>query len=182
MHDRMMVRDAVLSQCERYRYTLSRRWDTENSRRVLWVMLNPSTADGREDDPTVRRCVSLSRRFGAGSMVIVNLFAYRTSSPSELWAVAKSGFDIIGPHGMEATRQEMAVANDIVVAWGNGGANPVALGRVQLLTNELSQSGRSVHQLGSLTAQKQPRHPLYVASDIPILPWLKLKQPETSRP
>jgi len=59
-----------------YRYHLWRTWD-ETRPRLLWVMLNPSTADGETDDPTVRRCIGFSKGWGYGSIEIVNLFAYR---------------------------------------------------------------------------------------------------------
>lgn len=69
----------------RYRTELHRLISAANPRGVLWVMLNPSTADARQDDHTIRRVVSLSQRpeIGAGRVVVVNLYAARTPYPGE---------------------------------------------------------------------------------------------------
>lgn len=69
-----------------FRYTLLRRWADGPS--VLWIMLNPSTADADKDDPTIRRCIGLTKGwdFGYGAIEVVNLFAFRTSDPKELKA------------------------------------------------------------------------------------------------
>lgn len=61
----------------RYRYLLWRTWDMTRPR-LLWVLLNPSTADDQTDDPTLRRCIRFSRDWQYGGLEIVNLFAFRT--------------------------------------------------------------------------------------------------------
>lgn len=78
-----MQRSAIISECQRYRYVLERKWQPELPG-VLFVALNPSTADGQHDDPTVRRCVGFARSWGFGKIVIANLFALRSSHPSVL--------------------------------------------------------------------------------------------------
>lgn len=79
-----MIRSASLSGCGTFRYDLGRVWDPGNPRRVLWVMLNPSTADADVDDPAIRRCVAFSKREGAGGLTVTNLFAFRASNPAAL--------------------------------------------------------------------------------------------------
>ena len=79
-----MKKGAHFSTCRRYRYRLWRIWD-ENKPFVLFICLNPSTADENEDDPTIRRCVRFARDWDYGGMVMVNLFAFRATDPSELY-------------------------------------------------------------------------------------------------
>ena len=82
---------AVFSPCRTYRYRWWRRWESGPS--MLWVMLNPSTADERIFDPTVTRCRNFTCAFGYAALEIVNLFAFRATQPRELFAVP----DPVGP-------------------------------------------------------------------------------------
>src|SRR5436190_16744965 len=66
-----------------YRYLLWRSWDRARPR-LLWVFLNPGTADGRADDPTLRRCIGFSQAWHYGGLEIANLFAFRTPRPADL--------------------------------------------------------------------------------------------------
>ena len=87
---------ADFSFCGQYRYTLTRVWSLERGL-VLFVGLNPSTADAERDDPTVRRCVGYARRWGFGGVLVANLFAYRATDPRDLLAVSYP----IGPRNDE---------------------------------------------------------------------------------
>jgi len=78
-----MISDAKLSVCRKYRYALWRIWD-KSKPIVLFISLNPSTADEKEDDPTIRRCIGFAKSWGYGGLCMANLFAYRTKSPSEM--------------------------------------------------------------------------------------------------
>jgi hypothetical protein len=51
------------------------------------------SADGRTNDPTIRRCINFAQDWGFGCVEIVNLFAYRTPYPQRLQQVV----DPIGP-------------------------------------------------------------------------------------
>jgi len=55
---------AVLSDCGKYRYLLERDISMLNRGTVLFVMLNPSTADAENDDPTIRKCKGFADRLG----------------------------------------------------------------------------------------------------------------------
>lgn len=157
---------AVISDCGAYRYSLTRRWHFPGSL-LPFIMLNPSTADAEQDDPTIRRCMGFARREGKAGIVVVNLYAFRSTSPEALWKVE----DPIGPDnwrtlvnlGNEAAEEGVP----IVCAWGaHARANQVdaivvALGgccEVRLVC------------LGK-TAAGAPRHPLYVRADQPLEPF-----------
>lgn len=152
-----MKRDAVFSECGKYRYKLYREWD-DTLPRIMWLMLNPSKADDKVDDPTIRRCIKFSQRWGYGSLWIGNIFAYRSSRPDALKKVHD-------PYGLEneAHLREMFLSSTLVVlAWGaRGGANPLPF--FQLPREFLRCLGRT--QNGS------PKHPLYVRTDTPLQDW-----------
>jgi len=87
-------RTATLSPCGRYRYRLGRRWAQHRlSLPLLFVMLNPSTADAEQDDATIRRCTTFAVAHGFDAMEVVNLFAFRATDPADLWRAA----DPVGP-------------------------------------------------------------------------------------
>src|SRR5689334_322706 len=79
----MLERDAVISDCGRYRYLLRRAWDHTRPRCLL-IMLNPSTADAEIDDPTIRSCIRLAKENGYGSFEVVNIFSFRATDPKDL--------------------------------------------------------------------------------------------------
>lgn len=111
-----MIKNAVLSEDRVYRYALWRIWD-ESMKRVLFIGLNPSTADEVEDDSTVKRCISYARQWGFGGVILGNLFAYRATNSSEM-------MDASDPIGCEndSWLKKLANESDLIVAvWGNGG-------------------------------------------------------------
>lgn len=143
-------RAATLSRCRRYRYSLTRTWDTDLPT-VAFVGLNPSTADARRDDPTVRRCVGFARDWGYGTLILVNLFAFRATDPSELLDVR----DPVGPENDDWLARVAESADKVVAAWGVHGC---LRGRDQAVLGLLP----SVACLGR-TREGHPRHPLYLA-------------------
>ena len=78
-----MIKSAEISPCGLYRYSLTRKWEAWKGT-VNFIMLNPSTADAQEDDPTIRRCIGFAKAWGYGGIVVTNLFAYRATNPKEL--------------------------------------------------------------------------------------------------
>lgn len=78
-----MDKGAIISGCGKYRYSLWRTWDKKLPK-VMFIMLNPSTADAYEDDPTIRRCINFAKSWGYGGIVVGNLFAYRATNPKKL--------------------------------------------------------------------------------------------------
>ncbi len=143
------ARSAVFSRCHRYRYALARKWDLSLPS-VLFIALNPSTADAQNDDATVRRCVSFARSWGFGSVIIANLFAFRSTDPSLLYRVR----DPIGPRNDRWLQRLSTDTSLTIAAWGvHGQIADRADGVLPRLTN--------AHHLG-LTKDGHPRHPLYL--------------------
>ena len=103
---------ATISPCGLYRYELVRAWGDPPF--CAFVMLNPSTADGAEDDNTIRRCVGFAQRFGFGGFSVVNLFAFRATKPEAMLAAA----DPVGPDNDAHILGALAAAQRVFAAWG----------------------------------------------------------------
>jgi len=141
-----------------YRYALHRSWrglfDAVCAPRVcLFVMLNPSTADARVLDPTVRRCVAYAAAWGYDTLVVGNLFALRSTDPS----VLEHHADPVGPDNDAWLERLAHRADRIVAGWGNHGA---LHGRGAHVVQALSRV-REVHAL-HVTREGEPGHPLYL--------------------
>ncbi|VTT96531.1 Uncharacterized protein OS=Sinorhizobium meliloti Rm41 GN=BN406_01856 PE=4 SV=1: DUF1643 [Gemmataceae bacterium] len=148
---------AVISPCGLYRYTLTRVWDPAKDP-VVFCMLNPSTADGAQDDPTIRRCVGFARQWGYGGLTVVNLFAFRATLPRDLLKAA----DPVGPDN-DRHIAAAAARRTVVCAWGSLGSTrrEVAMRRRRAgIVAGLLTGFVALRHLG-LTAAGQPMHPLY---------------------
>ena len=143
---------AVMDQAREYRYLLTRIWDPSRLP-LVWVMLNPSTADAFSEDPTIRRCLSFAQREGAGGLVVVNLVGLRSTDPRALLHHA----DPVGRHNDVFIRQAVRMGR-VVAAWGAAG---VQHNRGAHVTETLTARGVPLSCLG-VTSTGQPRHPLYV--------------------
>jgi hypothetical protein len=153
---------ATISPCGTYRYTLDRVWDASLPI-ALFIMLNPSTADASEDDPTIRRCISFAKREGCGALTVVNLFALRSTDPGALTAHP----DPVGPDNDLHIALALGKQPEIVIAaWG---AHSFARARAEAVTSILALTWQ-VNCLG-VTKDGDPRHPLYVRGDAPLIPW-----------
>ena len=144
---------AVYSPCERYRYTLTRTWAPETGK-ILFVMLNPSTATERQNDPTVERCERRARALGFGAFRVCNIFAWRETDPAKMRKAA----DPVGPGNDAAIAEACHWADRIVCAWGVHGEH---LDRGPAVERLMRATGRELHHLG-LTKAGHPRHPLYI--------------------
>jgi len=158
------VQNAVISDDEKYRYVLVRQWDTSRPL-VVFLMLNPSTADGSQDDATTRSCRAIAQNSGFGGMLFVNLYAYRAKNPSTLYMVQ----DPIGPDNDKSLRWVCARAEKIIVAWGNRGPSVVA-NQILHVMNVLSSYWDVMYSLGT-TNQGQPTHPRFIAPDVELIPF-----------
>lgn len=153
---------AIYSDCENYRYSLTRIWD-DNAPRVLFVMLNPSTATEVQNDPTVERCERRARTLGYGSFCVCNIFAYRATDPKKMRAQA----DPIGPENDTAITGAALWANDIVCAWGTHGAH---MDRGADVEHMLRGQPKALTHLG-LSIAGHPKHPLYIGYKVQPQLW-----------
>jgi hypothetical protein len=161
---------AVISACGLYRYALQRPFplrpvERVDAGRLLWVMLNPSTADAEADDPTVRRCRGYSEAWGyRGFFTVVNLYALRATDPRRL----RDAEDPVGPDNDRHVRWAAHLADVIVLAWGRDvGPQP---GRVAEVLELLRPYSRKLRALG-YAKSGQPRHPLMMASGVAPIDW-----------
>ena len=154
-----MQRKASFSRCKTYRYQLSRVWDATKET-VAFIGLNPSTADHRNDDPTIRRCIGFAKDWGFGGFVIVNLFAYRTPYPSEL----KTSVDPVGPRNKVYLNRAMKETNLQVAIWGNDGN---FLGQADAVRKQFTR----LHAI-KINNSGQPAHPLYLRKGLQPRIWL----------
>jgi hypothetical protein len=148
-----MKKGAVIDKAGLYRYSLWRDWDMEKPK-LVFIMLNPSKADANIDDPTLRRCINFANSWDFGSLIVVNLFAYRSASPLDLRQVD----DPIGSQNDRYLKKAIKSADRVVVAWGNNGK---LMQRDRLVLELLSKHNVQPHCLG-ITKSGYPRHPLYV--------------------
>jgi hypothetical protein len=157
-------RRAIVSPCGRYRYWLGRTWSA--AKPLLFVMLNPSTADAEQDDPTIRRCIRFGEAMGFGGIEVVNLFAFRATQPK---AMALAGFPV-GPDNDEHIRAAAASAGAVCAAWGAVGTRNAAEARVQVVAPLIRAAGHELQCL-QITRSGYPQHPLYLSSSCRLKPY-----------
>jgi hypothetical protein len=148
-----MLKEAIIDPTGQFRYSLWRIWNPDFPK-VLFIMLNPSTADADIDDPTIRRCIGFAKSWGYSSLEVVNLFAYRATDPDEL----KKCDDPVGPDNDKYICHAAESAHKIVLAWGTKG---VLRGRNREVLNMVE---RYSPECLEITANGHPKHPLYIGS------------------
>lgn len=153
---------AIYSDCEKYRYSLTRVWD-EAAPRVVFIMLNPSTATEIQNDPTVERCERRARALGYGAFCVCNIFAYRATDPK----VMRAQPDPVGPENDTAIIEAAKWANDIVCAWGTHGAH---MDRGKAVEHIMRNQPKPLTHLG-LSIAGHPKHPLYIGYKVQPLLW-----------
>ena len=156
-----MRKSAIISECGTYRYELKRIWD-DSKPWVLFICLNPSTADEREDDPTIRRCIRFAKDWGYSGILMMNAYAFRATQPADM----KAASDPIGPANDEAFGYRRTQVGLIVAAWG---------------THCDQQRAEQVHQalgfkpvmcLGT-NKDGSPKHPLYLKASTKPQPFMQ---------
>jgi hypothetical protein len=156
-----LERFASISHCKRYRFALMRAWVPKPERYVMFVGLNPSTADGMVEDPTMRRCIRFARDWGFDGLWMGNLFAFRATDPANL---PDDLAEAIGPPNVDPWLREMRGQSELcIAAWGaHASAQRRAAAVLELLGD--------VQVLG-VTKDGHPRHPLYMRADARPIPW-----------
>lgn len=154
---------AILSEDKRYRYTLIRHV-AHNKRLATFIMLNPSTADATQDDPTIRRCMSFAEDWYCGQLAVVNLFAFRATKPNEMRRAA----DPVGLDNDIYIARLARRATVLICAWGALGS---FRNRDRDVMKLLSLSPKIRPMCFGTTIEGFPRHPLYVAGDTRLIPY-----------
>ncbi|MBC2594895.1 DUF1643 domain-containing protein [Ruficoccus amylovorans] len=160
-----MNNPCIFSPGRKYRYMLKHRWDElmpENT--LLWIGLNPSTADENVLDPTLRRIKAFSVREGYSAFIMCNLFAFRATNPKDMLAQS----DPVGPWNDGHILDFLAACRGKVVAcWGTDGNHhnraEIVMRLLRLHSAEILCLGRNLN--------KTPKHPLYVKGDAPLVPY-----------
>lgn len=157
---------AVISECGTFRYRLERDLG-QVGRTIMFLMVNPSTADAALDDATIRKCKGFGLRLGAGKLLVGNLFAYRATDVNAL----RSARDPIGPENDEHLRKMMYEAEDVIAAWGSLNKLPEALrGRWKDVVRIADRAQPCLGCIG-ICADKHPKHPLMVGYDTSVVMW-----------
>lgn len=151
-----VTRGAVFSDCKQYRYELFRIWDSTLPK-VLFIMLNPSDADAKEDDPTIRRCINFAKSWGFGGLRVGNIFPYISSNPDVLKSVQDFHHEVNRLH-LARMAQDAAI---IVYGYGN---SPIATNAIPLIERENTYCLK-INKSGT------PQHPLYVKGDTKPIPF-----------
>jgi hypothetical protein len=156
----------VFSENRRYRYALLRWWD-KRLPHVLWVMLNPSTADANTDDPTMHRVIGFSMDRLYGSLTVVNAFALISTDPLGLVAVD----DPVGPENDSMLAQEVSQADTIICAWGSQRVGLHSrIREVRALIAEHRRAEARILCLGT-NADHSPRHPVRLPTSTTLVPF-----------
>jgi hypothetical protein len=159
---------AYLSTCRTWRYALWRLWGFQSyGNCVMFIGLNPSTADETKDDPTIRRCIRFAKSWGYDGIYMLNLYAFRATDPKAMVHSA----DPVGPGNDEAFGYYRSRCGLIVAAWGS--LETRYRPRVQWqsrITRVAQEAGATLHCLGT-TKDGSPRHPLYVSGSTQLVPW-----------
>ena len=145
-------KSAVFSPCRKYRYSLTRSWNSAEGY-VLFIGLNPSIADEIIDDPTLIRCINFAKDWGYGGLIMVNLFAYMSTHPTELKKAKKP----IGKSNNQHILKNHQKSQLTIAAWGNDGHFLKRDKEVlEIINNPMCLN---------INKSGQPAHPLYQKKD-----------------
>lgn len=146
--------EAVISDDQKYRYYLSRKW-SEEGKVIAFIGLNPSTADAERDDPTIRRCINFAKSWGGSKLVMGNLYAYRSTNPNILNSVD----DPIGVDNDAWLARIISESQIVIAAWG-------VLGKIHGRDIQILNNHRANLSYLKLTKEGYPAHPLYLSSTL----------------
>ncbi len=159
------MKGAIFSDCCRYRYYLSRPTGHRNTAsRCTFVLLNPSTADAENDDPTIRKCIKFAAREGCGLLQVVNLYALRETSPQAMLANVER--DRNQGENMDWVTRAIQASGLVIVGFG-AHAEPINISRFRTVATAHNWS----LQCFAINQNGTPKHPLYVRDDAPLMPW-----------
>ncbi len=124
---------------------------------ACFIGLNPSTADWKKNDPTVRRCIQFAKEFGYSGMYMMNLFGFRATNPKEMVRIK----DPVGDKNDEAIMEIASAAGIVIGCWGSLGLHRMRYFKV---TKMLVEADIAIHALSTTSKHYLPRHPLYLSA------------------
>ncbi len=154
---------AIFSKCGRYRYVLTRNFMNAKPKTINFLMLNPSTADHRDNDRTITRCCKYSQRWGYGRMIVTNIFAF-VETKKELM---KKYHAPIGDKNNWYIKEVAKMSDFILCAWGTDGDHLDRGHAVHHMLNELKLNPHCLE----ITKDGHPKHPLYCKGDLQPIPY-----------
>jgi len=148
---------AIFSDDRTHRYDLWRVWE-RGSREIVFIGLNPSTADESKNDPTIRKCCNFAKLWRYNKMHMLNIFAHRATMPLNM----KIAEDPIGPANNEyilrvVEQSQKRRGNMVVLCWGSNGEFMGRGREVYELVN-----GLCVPKCINICSNGEPGHPLYL--------------------
>lgn len=156
-----MIKGASISPCGQFRWWLKRVWDAQKPQ-VLYVMLNPSTADSELDDATIRKCIGFASRLGFGGFQVANLCPYRARNPKDMFRWITQ-HPIILEKEYQAMNILLRMARDLdmpaILAWGSKARNPLLSSRKEAMLQRLKHLQMRTYTLRRLP-DGTPAHPL----------------------
>ena len=147
-----MIREAEFSIDKKERYSLKREWD-KSKNKILYIMLNPSFADDKDDDPTIRRLINFTKKFNSGGFLVGNIFTTITPNPKEL-DKSKGMSD----KNFEELIKLINKVDQIVYAWGSSIEEPQLLKKLVLSPKCFGKNFNGT-----------PKHPLYLPSQTKLI-------------
>lgn len=160
-----MTKGAIISDCGLYRYGLERTWD-EKKIKLLFIMLNPSTADADNDDATIRRCIKFAEDWNYGGICVGNLYAFRTKKPEFLSQARANGVDLVGKNADAHLFDQSAKCSNVIFAYGS--FVPKGKGSIQDVNDHYDRI-KAVIKISStfpmclgVNRDGTPKHPLYL--------------------
>ena len=147
-----MIREAEFSIDKKERYSLNREWD-KSKNKILYIMLNPSLADDKNDDPTIRRLINFTKKFNSGGFLVGNIFTTITPNPKEL-DKSKGMSD----KNFEELIKLINKVDQIVYAWGSSIEEPQLLKKLVLNPKCFGKNLNGT-----------PKHPLYLPSQTNLI-------------
>lgn len=165
MRNANVIRSAVISSCTFYRYRLERRF--RDGPTMMFIMVNPSTADAEADDQTIKKCVGFAQRAAFGRVIVGNKFAFRSTDVGLL----RSARDPVGPENDEHLRAMLDEADQVVAGWGQLTKLPEVLrDRWKEIVRLADVAGCTLHAIGT-NADRHPKHPQMTGYNVPITEW-----------
>lgn len=166
-----MKRETIFSDCRKWRYTLWREFTPAHpiiyppKDFVAFIGLNPSTADEKQDDPTIRRCIVFAKDWGFSAMCMTNIFAWRDTLPANM----KKSAEPIGERNDELLLKVLQKAKLVVAAWGTHGSHLNRSAKVRIMLKNIAVELKCF----GVGVDGEPFHPLYQPKTRPLIPYTK---------